>query len=111
MYTGSYRNLISTVSSILNVENTDTIEKGQLVALNIKNYHLQPLIVKVLEVNAETYDVLMCVTKRQLQQVIEGCKEEGRTHLSRLDRLCVSPNHLPYCLIYSLPINSDRLSN
>lgn len=36
----------------------DTIKKGQLVALNVENCHLRPLIAKVLEINEETIDVV-----------------------------------------------------
>ena len=36
----------------------DTVDKGQLVALNVENCHLRPLIAKVLEVSADTIDVV-----------------------------------------------------
>ena len=36
----------------------DAINKGQLVALNVENCHLRPLIAKVLEVNMETIDIV-----------------------------------------------------
>jgi len=36
----------------------DAIEKGQFVALDVENYHLQPLNAEVLEVHVETIDVV-----------------------------------------------------
>ena len=58
VYTGAYRNPNSIVRSVLNKESIDTIEKGQLVALNVENCHLRPLIAKALEVNEETINVV-----------------------------------------------------
>ena len=58
MYTESYRNTSSTVRSILDVESTDSIEKGQLFALNVENCHFWPVIAKVLEIKAETIDIV-----------------------------------------------------
>ena len=58
MYTGSYRNPSLAVRSNVDVESTDSIEEGQLVALNVENCHLRPLIAKVLEIKAETIDVV-----------------------------------------------------
>ena len=36
----------------------DTIDKGQLVALNVENCNLRPLIAQVLEVNTDTVDIV-----------------------------------------------------
>ena len=58
VYVGAYRNPNSIIRSVISEESIDTIEKGQLVALNVENCHLKPLIAKVLEVNEETIDVV-----------------------------------------------------
>ena len=84
MYTGSYRNPSSTVSSILNVEDTDTIEKGQLVALNVENSHLRPLIAKVLEAKAETIDVVWLEGSYSKSWKVAK-KKEGRTLVDWID--------------------------
>ena len=69
----------------------DIIDKGQLMTLNVENCHLQPLIAKALEVNADTVDVwlegnytkLRKVAKRtKLHQVAEGGKKDEGTHFS-----------------------------
>ena len=58
MYTGSYRMPNTTVRSVLNVDNMDTIDKGQLVALNVENCNLRPMITHLLEVSTDTVDIV-----------------------------------------------------
>ena len=54
----------------------DAIEKGQLVALNVENCHLRPLIAKVLEVHSEAIDVVClegsCSKSWKVAKKIEG---------------------------------------
>ena len=48
MYTGAYRNPRHTVKEVLNVDTLEGIQDGHLVALNVENCHLRPLIARVL---------------------------------------------------------------
>ena len=66
------------MQNVLSVDNMDIIDKGQLVALNVENCHLQPLIAKVLEVNANTIDVVWLEGNyTKLWKVAK--RKEGRT--------------------------------
>jgi len=84
VYTGSYRNPNLTVRSVLSVENMDAIEKGQLVALNVENCHLQPLIAKVLEVHAEAIDVVWLEGNYSKSWKVAK-EKEGRTLVDWVD--------------------------
>ena len=48
MYTGAYRNPRHTVREVLNVDTLEGLRAGHLVALNVKNCTLRPLIAKIL---------------------------------------------------------------
>ena len=58
VYTGSYRQQNTTTRNVINVEDLNMIEKGQLVALNVENCDLRPLIARVTDVDDDTMDVL-----------------------------------------------------
>ena len=56
----------------------DIIDKGHLVALNVENCHLRPLIAKAFEVNADTVDALWLEGNyTKLWKVAK--RKEGRT--------------------------------
>ena len=78
MYTGSYRKRNTTVRSVLNVDNMDTINKGQLVALNVENCNLRPLITQVLKVNTDTVDIVR-LERSYTKSWKVAKKKEGRT--------------------------------
>lgn len=48
MYTGTYRNPQHRVRDVLNVESMEGLQVGQLVALNVENCALRPLLARVL---------------------------------------------------------------
>ena len=48
MYTGTYRNPRHTVRTVLNVDTLEGIQVGHLIALNVENCQLRPLIARVL---------------------------------------------------------------
>ena len=48
----------STTRNILNVENMDAVEKGMLVALNVENCQLRPLIARIETVHHDSLDVV-----------------------------------------------------
>ena len=48
MYTGAYRNPHHAVREVLNVDTLEGLRVGHLVALNVENCNLRPLIAKVL---------------------------------------------------------------
>ena len=77
MYTGSYRKPNTTVRSVLNVDNMDTIDRGQLVALNVENCNLRPLITQVLELNTDTVDIVWL--EGSYTKSWKVAKKEGRT--------------------------------
>ena len=84
MYTGSYRHPNATVRNVLTVDNMDTIDKGQLVALNVENCHLRPLIAKVLEVNADMVDVVWLEGSYTRSWKVAK-RKEGRTLVDWVD--------------------------
>ena len=58
MYTGSYRNPNSTTRNVVTVESVNTIEVGQLVAINVANCGLRPLVAKVMKVYDNNLDII-----------------------------------------------------
>ena len=57
MYTGSYRRPGSTSRRALDVENLNLLEVGQLVALNVINCNLRPLLAKIMKVRSCDLDI------------------------------------------------------
>ena len=58
MYTGTYRRPGSTSRRVLNVENLNSLEEGQLVALNVVNCSLRPLLAKIMKVHDSDLDIV-----------------------------------------------------
>ena len=82
MYTGSYRRPGSTSRHVLDVENLNSLEVGQLVALNVINCNLRPLLAKIMKVHSCDLDIVW----------LEGSytrpvskKKEGRTMVDWID--------------------------
>ena len=58
MYTGSYRRPGSTSRRVIDVENLNSLEVGQLVALNVINCNLCPLLAKIMKVRSCDLDIV-----------------------------------------------------
>ena len=86
MYTGAYRNPHHTVREVLNVDTLEGIKVGHLVALNVENCALRPLIAKILSFCDNELEIVWLEGSYTAPWKIAK-KRDGRTLLDWTDRV------------------------
>ena len=89
MYTGRYRKPNQSTRQVLNVENLEGLHTGHLVALNVENCHLHPLIARVLSVTDMELEVVWLEGSYSRTWKVAK-KKEGRAFIDWTDTVPIT---------------------
>ena len=89
MYTGRYRKPNQSTRQVLNVENLEGLHTGHLVALNVENCHLRPLIARVLSVTDMELEVVWLEGSYSRTWKVAK-KKEGRAFIDWTDTVPIT---------------------